>query len=510
MAASDAGVWRTAPRARARLGAYALKLGRRWLYVVHRWIGIFTCLLCAIWFVSGVIMMYVPFPGLSDRDRMEWSAPVDLSAVRIAPAAALKAARLRAVPDGFKLNMQAGEPVYRFTEGKRRVSISALDGRRLRPSDAAAAVLWVRALHPGAPDIRAQTIERDQWTVAQGFDAHRPLHRVSLGDPAGTVVYVSSRTGEVVDDTTRTERFWNWMGAVPHWIYFTALRRDGATWRQVILWTSGPTLIGAMLGVWVGLLRLRTRRRYKGGRVSPYRGWMKWHHVGGLLAGLFVCTWLFSGWLSVNPFRWFDRTPASRAGTLAYLGTRGGPAAFASDPAALARLPAGWGREARFTSLGGRPLVVLMAPDLSERVFDGRSGAELRLGTADIRAAAAGLVPGAHLLSLTRLTQEDAYWYSHHTRRRLPVLRAVYDDADATWAHIDPVTGEILGRANNSSRTYRWLFDALHDMDLRWLLAHRPAWDLLVIGLSLGGLVISVSGIVIGWRRLGRKLASID
>ena len=36
------------------------------------------------------------------------------------------------------------------------------------------------------------------------------------------------------------------------------------------------------------------------------------------------------------------------------------------------------------------------------------------------------------------------------------------------------------------------------------LLAYRPAWDLVVIVLSLAGLVISVSGVVIGWRRLVR------
>ncbi len=38
---------------------------RRWLYITHRWIGIVTCLLFAMWFVSGVVMMYVAFPNLS-------------------------------------------------------------------------------------------------------------------------------------------------------------------------------------------------------------------------------------------------------------------------------------------------------------------------------------------------------------------------------------------------------------------------------------------------------------
>ena len=44
--------------------AKPLKILKRWLYLGHRWLGIVTCLLFAIWFVSGVVMMYVGFPAL--------------------------------------------------------------------------------------------------------------------------------------------------------------------------------------------------------------------------------------------------------------------------------------------------------------------------------------------------------------------------------------------------------------------------------------------------------------
>jgi hypothetical protein len=37
-----------------------------------------------------------------------------------------------------------------------------------------------------------------------------------------------------------------------------------------------------------------------------------------------------------------------------------------------------------------------------------------------------------------------------------------------------------------------------------WLLAWRPLWDIVMWGLSLAGLVIAASGVVIGWRRLVR------
>jgi len=484
--------------------AVALKHGRRWLYVLHRWIGIFTCLLCAMWFVSGVVMMYVPYPKLSERDRMDLSQPIDWSQVRISPDQALKTDGDKVFPNQLRVSMLLGQPVYRILAKKKPTTISAVDGRRIGPISAAQALQIVRGVRPDAAGATVRKIMRDQWVVAQGFDPDRPLYKVSLHDAQGAELYVSSTTGEVVNATTRTQRFWNWLGAVPHWIYPTALRRNGEVWRQVVLWVSGPAIFGAGLGVWVGILRLKLKRRYTAKRVSPYRGWMKWHHIAGLIAGLFVVTWLFSGWLSLNPFRWFERTPSSHAGTLDYMGQA--RPLFAADVAGLRALPSGQAREARLTWLAGRPLVVLEDAGLRESVYDGRTGAPAPLDDAAIFADARKLVPGARVVFARRLTQEDDYWYSHHTQRRLPVLRVGFDDPARTWVHIDPVTGEVLGRSGASARVYRWLFNCLHDFDLPLLLHHRPLWDGIVLMLSLGGLIVSISGIVIGWRRLGYKL----
>ena len=495
------------PNIGATWSAAAWKLSRRWLYILHRWIGVVTCLFCAVWFFSGVVMMYVPYPGLSDRDRMAFSQAIDWSQVQVAPDQALKAAQAKEFPVQFRLSMLQGRPVYRLNDGIRRTTISAIDGTALGPFSEADALAIIKRLHPEAAHPTVKTLFHDQWTVAQGFNPHRPLHKVSLGDAAGTQLYVSSKTGEVVNDTTATERFWNWLGAVPHWIYPTVLRQYGEAWRQVIMWTSGPALIGCVLGIWVGILRLRVKRRYAQGRVSPYRGWMKWHHIAGLIAGLTLTTWMFSGWLSVNPFHWFEREAASPTAAVAYAG-HDASASFADNAGALRGLALGDAREARFYWFDGRPMAALMRPDLSERVVDAGTGQPIQLTDARIFAAAARTAPGAQMVIRQRLTAEDDYWYSHQNERRLPVLRAGFDDADKTWLHIDPTTGEILGRTSDSGRLYRWLFNALHDFDLRLLLHHRPAWDLLLWALSVGGLIISISGVVIGWRRLGRKLES--
>ncbi|MFC6049714.1 PepSY domain-containing protein, partial [Methylobacterium hispanicum] len=62
---------------------------RRWLYLTHRWLGILTGLLFATWFVSGVVMMYVGFPRLTDAERRAALPPIAWDRVAVEPEAAL-------------------------------------------------------------------------------------------------------------------------------------------------------------------------------------------------------------------------------------------------------------------------------------------------------------------------------------------------------------------------------------------------------------------------------------
>ena len=51
----------------------------------------------------------------------------------------------------------------------------------------------------------------------------RPLYKYSW--PDGQQVYVNGDTAEVVQYTTTSSRFWAYLGAIPHWLYFTPLRK---------------------------------------------------------------------------------------------------------------------------------------------------------------------------------------------------------------------------------------------------------------------------------------------
>ncbi|MCJ2188809.1 PepSY domain-containing protein [Novosphingobium beihaiensis] len=482
------------------------KRARRWLYWLHRWTGIALCVLFAIWFVSGVVMMYVPFPSFRAAERVASASPLDWRQVRIGPREALERLGADVFPGELRLEMTGTEPVYRASLSGARRALSASSGEEIGPIDAGRAAAIARQF-TGAPALRTELVEHDQWVVTRTYARMAPFWRVRVDDGRASDIYVTKRTGEIVQNTDAAERFWNWLGAVPHWIYFEALRIYQAPWVQTVIWTSGIGTISAVLGLWIGILRLRLRRRYKSGSASPYRGWMKWHHVTGLAGGIFVITWTFSGWLSMSPFGGFGSGDAP-AIAKRYEGETH-PRFAAPDLAVLAASARG-AVELRFAHIDGRPTVLAVDQDGAVSAIDGISAKPARPAKRDLEALARKAVPQGRLVDTDLLREHDLYWYTTGDARKaarpVPVLRMTFDDPDESWLYIDPETGELLAQSSKGRRTYRWLFSALHSFDLPFFLAFRPLRDGLMILLSITGLIVSVSGIVVGWRYLVRSV----
>jgi hypothetical protein len=93
-----------------------------------------------------------------------------------------------------------------------------------------------------------------------------------------------------------------------------------------------------------------------------------------------------------------------------------------------------------------------------------------------------------------------------HHDRPLPVLAVRLNDPERSLYYVDLKTARIVASYGNLSRWNRWLYHGLHSFDLPWLYRHRPAWDLVVLALMAGGTSLSVTSLVIGWRRLRHKL----
>src|SRR4051812_11508668 len=56
----------------------------RALVSIHRWLGVAFCLFFAMWFATGIVMHFVPFPALTDSERiasLRAIAPASLQAM---------------------------------------------------------------------------------------------------------------------------------------------------------------------------------------------------------------------------------------------------------------------------------------------------------------------------------------------------------------------------------------------------------------------------------------------
>src|SRR5262249_41072770 len=157
-----------------------------------------------IWFVSGVIFVYVGMPTLPAEERLLRMEPLDVSSIVVAPAEAAARAGLKS-PSRVRIAMFAGRPVYRFFSGGTWQAIYADTGAQLGPLPDADAMEALRRFvpeHAGTLRHDARLVDSDQWTLQGVIRNTMPMHRIALGDASGTDYYVSERTGEPVLRTT--------------------------------------------------------------------------------------------------------------------------------------------------------------------------------------------------------------------------------------------------------------------------------------------------------------------
>lgn len=476
----------------------------RWLVFLHRYLGIAAGWLLLAWCVSGVVMMYVAYPTLSFARYLALAPELDFSGCCDTRVSGLTAdARI----SQFTVEMLLGQPTLRVVDELGRERTLALGtGRAVAPvdRDASLAIAAERAAHledtaSGSGPRYLGAREVDQWTIAERRPG-RALHRIALGDTAGTQWYVAE-DGRIVQETTRRQRFWNRFGAVTHWIYPTLLRRHPAVWAQVVIWSSVAGVFLTGFGLYLGIARLRRR---PAGRRSPFRDLMAWHHYAGLVFGVLTLTWVASGLLSMNPWGLLES---------------GGGRAEARELAAAEMHGSDierWLGAIAAREWSERPVMIRSAGLLGRPylMIYGRNGTARRVEPATLRAAppaATELAAAAHALARGRgieaaglLEREDAYYYRHHDDRPLPVYRVILADAAHTRYYVDPGSGALLAKIDPGARWYRWLFAAAHRLDFAAPARRRPLWDALMIGLLVGVTAVCFTGTYLAIRALRR------
>lgn len=533
---------------------------KRWILLGHRWLGIGTCLLFFLWFLSGVVMMYVGHPKLTWQERLEHLPPLEASQPLLSPADAFQQAGIQGTVTDLRLaNARAGQPVYiaRIRPDARPapdaprpeprlLALDARTGTLLPPTDPATALASAQVYleqgglshpssssalpassprqpspagaqdTPGKPLYQGITVE-DAHTHSAAMDLHRPLHKVLLPDAEQTLLYISGTTGEVVRDAPRLERGFNYLGAWLHWLY---LFRDTAIdWTDLIIWLSVIGTVATLSGFLSGIIRWRFSRPYRSGSRSPFApGALRWHHILGLVFALTTFTWIFSGLMSMNPWDIFE-ADESIIDARRISNPDIQPSRAIATPQALLASTTTPVRELQWHTLLDKARVKAIRthevpPGSTDQpvLLSARSGKPYTLEPERLRSALFTLQAG-YPPRIDILQQDDFYYYSRteHTMtggrkpHPLPIWRVRYDDPNQTWLHIDPATGQVLSELDSYQRTERWLFALLHSWDWLPLLRNRPLWDIFMLALAAGGLALSATGIWIAGHRLHIK-----
>ena len=467
--------------------------------LIHRWMGVVFCVLFFGWFTSGIVLIYCRFPHVEPEDRLARAPAIDPSQIRVAPSVAFRSLVNPPAPSQLRMNILDGRPVYRFHFGRKTAVVFADDGQRFNGASQDMA-LRIASAWTGTPAREASfdgaIVQDDQWTLDSSVHPYGPFWKYSW--PNGEQVYVSQLTGEVVQHTTRAARIGAYFGAIPHWLYFTWLRSHAPLWTRVVIWLSAAgtamSILGLVAGVWL----------YSSSPGVPFTGTKRWHVILGLIFGLFTCTWIFSGLLSMGPFAWVsDRGSPNLERALR--DDRIDPSVF--DTASIAKAASvGPAKELEFFSFNQEPFYLATSAPSDSVLVPLRGDYRRAFNNDQIRNSIARAVAPASIVQSRWVTRYEPYYIDRENKKPLPVLYVELNDAAHSWFYIDPRTAKVVETYGARTRWNRWLYHGLHSMDLPALYAHRPAWDIVVLILLAGGVGLSVTSLVIAGKRLRAAL----
>jgi hypothetical protein len=488
---------------------------RNWVVFVHRWMGITCCVLFLVWFASGIVLIYCRFPQVDAGDRLAREDPLDPGRIHVTPARAYAALHeSNSPPTKIRLSVLDGRPVYRFELESRTRLVFADDGRLLdgvgRQMALRIAAAWAES-PASAASFQGLVSQDDQWTLDPTVHSYGPFWKFSW--PNGEEIYVSQTTGEVVQRTTRKSRLGAYCGAIPHWLYFATLRRHAEAWSQAVLWASGAGTIVSILGLVAGIWIYSPSKRYRfpaGPSCVPFTGPKRWHAVLGLIFGFVTCTWVFSGFLSMEPFSWLagrDRPNLDDALQGLHLDIAKFAAKDPHQAIAEAREELQV-KELQFVSFDGDALYIALETPRQSRIVPMHGSLQKVLDNERILEAVKRVVSPATVLEDRLVNSYELYYVDRYKQQPLPVLYLRLNDASHSAYYIDTRTGKVVQSYGIRSRWNRWLYHGLHSMDLPWLYARRPVWDILVIILLLGGSALSITSLSMAWKVVRRTVCA--
>ncbi|ACF13469.1 PepSY-associated TM helix domain protein [Chloroherpeton thalassium ATCC 35110] len=464
-----------------------------WLFIsrLHKYLGLFFAGLMVIWFVSGFVMIFIGFPKYGKSERLlENKNIIDEKILKSIDSVFQKKKFTKA-----EIYVAGGENILKIWENDTSFTLCSLDSEKIieRIDSLRATKIAVENMNRLKKYRYDKIYELDQWIPWARIETDLPIHKFYFDDENNTEIYISSSSGLIIQKHTSSERFWAYLGAIPHWLYFKDLRVRRSLWIQVVVWLSGISTFMVFIGIVLGFKRLRFK---KGKTIFPYKkNLYRWHHITGFVFGAFVFIWTISGMFSLVHInlkkdenfasmlkkKWNENVFLNRNAEGVYEQII---KVFQNDSPKILML--------KNTDDG------LLVESLNEKgqsiYLNGQKQTEESL--AKIYIAKAKILFKENMKNVLLIQEYDNYYYSKKRNSPLPIIKVSFNDIDDTVFYIDVMTGEILRVVDNSSRLSRWIYNAMHSFDMNFLLSHNELRIFILIILLTGGTIVSITGML--------------
>ena len=490
---------------------------------IHRILGTLLSILFFMWFVTGIVMIYHRFPSASQEEKL---SKMEILALPLPSIDTILAAReSKFSPDSvgrMALYKYLGEAYLEVADKQEmgrggrggfggRISKFPLDTASAMPQIDGNYIKKVARLWSSSESdsiVKIDTLNKlEQWIPFGRLKEEFPIYKFYFADKAATQVYISSKSGEVLQCTTGSERFWGWMGPIPHWVYFTWIRQDAENWKSVIIWLSIFGIIMLISGCYMAIRSFRLSVKGGRGLASPYKKrWYRWHHIFGTLFGIFVLTWLLSGMYSLAKIPDWLGKEHKKYDAREFYSSRVKVADFVLDYRRVIENYNGKVKHISWEGFGTHPYYKLYLSDGTTEYIDALKD-DCSAMYIDGNEALAAISPAhkGEASTIELMQQYDNYYLDIKGRMELPVWKIAFDNADKSVYYINPKNGSVRS-FNTHSRWSFQLYQGLHSLRYKIFDGHRGLWTVVMWFLLLGGAFVSLTGIVLGIRYLLRLL----
>ena len=479
---------------------------------LHRFTGTVIAIFFIMWFVTGIVLLYHGYPRVTATDRYSHMQSID--SIGLPYLYDIPGLSDTVAAATVSLCRTSGENVWTISGISRHVATPmdatpdtggryVLDGDSLIAPKALAgtdidsiARVWAN----GAGIVRIDTLrERQQWVMYERYERSLPILRYFFDDDERSEVFVAQATGEVLQTTTSSQRFWSWIGAIPHKLYIPALRKDVKRWEGVLLACGLFCLVAALSGMYMGIYYLVVAVRRRQGFGSPFKSriW-KYHHIGGLIFGVFLIAWGISGSLAMQ------RVPKWMVD---YEGDY-----FVSSSKLWGRKPLPLScyrldyrqlfdryedvKSISWEHFGDLPayLVVTGTEEVYVDASSEGSVTPLNLSREVVEQAVERYFGKDTPYSMSLMDDYDEYYLSRPGGYPLPVWKVDVDNNDGSRLYISPSDGYVK-YLNRNRMAKKWLFSATHYLGIKYFVLHETIRHLCLWILSLGCVFVCATGL---------------